>query len=276
MLISSHVISVCSWSLRAKNTAELASQIKQLGLEHVQLAPGPLVGMNDRQRREEIAPLKNAGIAFSAGMFGFADEDYTTIATIRQTGGFVPDKLWPERKRIAVQAAHIAAELGIKLLAGHVGFVPESDHVSYGLMVTRMCEVATAFADAGVDLLMETGQEEATELLRFINDLSMPNVFVNFDPANMILYGAGDPIEAIRVLGRHIKHVHVKDAKLSDEPAVRWGEEVPFGTGQVGAKAFVQALNSVGYKGALCIEREAGETRVQDVKAAIEALRGAA
>jgi sugar phosphate isomerase/epimerase len=99
---------------------------------------------------------------------------------------------------------------------------------------------------------------------------------VNFDPANMILYGAGDPIEAIRTLGRHVRHVHVKDATASDRPGEAWGEEVAFGTGQVGPQRFLAALHRIDYRGPLAIEREAGNQRMADVRAAIEALQKAA
>jgi sugar phosphate isomerase/epimerase len=126
-----------------------------------------------------------------------------------------------------------------------------------------------------MDLLMETGQESAPELLQFLNDLRCKNVKVNFDPANMILYGAGDPIEAIGILGRHIAHVHVKDATMSKQPSVDWGAEVPFGAGQVPAKDFLRALHDVGYRGPLVIEREAGATRMADIAFAIETLKSA-
>jgi sugar phosphate isomerase/epimerase len=108
-----------------------------------------------------------------------------------------------------------------------------------------------------------------------LNDVSAKNVHVNFDPANMILYGAGDPIEAVKILGRHIRHVHVKDAVLSRQPGVLWGEEVPFGSGQVGPARFLEAMKGVGYGGPLAVEREAGSARLADVGTAIESLRNA-
>jgi sugar phosphate isomerase/epimerase len=120
---------------------------------------------------------------------------------------------------------------------------------------------------------METGQEPAGELLEFLHDLKRDNVGINFDPANMILYGAGDPIAAIKTLGRFIRHVHVKDATASSKPGAEWGEEVPFGTGQVGADRFIEALHGVEYRGPLCIEREAGNQRLADVKFAVETLK---
>jgi sugar phosphate isomerase/epimerase len=141
-------------------------------------------------------------------------------------------------------------------------------------MIERVTEIAQAMSKHDIALLMETGQEAASELLQFLNDVRLPNVQVNFDPANMILYGAGDPIEAIGVLGRHIGHVHVKDAALSAQPRLKWGEEVPFGTGQVPPREFVIALERAGYHGPLVIEREAGDDRMRDVKIAIDTLRG--
>ena len=140
-------------------------------------------------------------------------------------------------------------------------------------MLSRITELAQAFFELGVDLLMETGQEPAVELLHFLNDLKVPNVFINFDPANMILYGAGDPIDAIKILGAHIRHVHVKDATPSSKPGVEWGAEVPFGTGLVGAKRFIRALKDAGYSGPLAIEREAGNSRLGDIHLAIETLK---
>jgi sugar phosphate isomerase/epimerase len=120
---------------------------------------------------------------------------------------------------------------------------------------------------------METGQEPAGELLEFLRDLGAANVFINFDPANMILYGAGDPIEAVQTLGKHIRHVHIKDGTASARPGREWGEEVPFGTGQVGPEQFLAALKRIGYRGPLVIEREAGDQRAADVRTAIETLR---
>jgi L-ribulose-5-phosphate 3-epimerase len=276
MQIDGHDIGVCSWSLQPRDMADLVAQVKQLGLEHVQLALGGLIQLDDKRKHQELGALRNAGIKLTAGMMGFPDEDYSTIARIRQTGGFVPDDLWPIRKSLMKQAGNLAAELGLRLLSSHIGFVPPSSDPKYNTMVQRVCEIAEPFKALGITLLMETGQETAPELLQFLNDLRCQNVQVNFDPANMILYGAGDPIDAIETLGRHIGHVHVKDATLSSRPGEEWGAEVPFGTGEVPPREFLVALKAAGYTGPLTIEREAGDQRLADVKFAIETLRTAA
>ena len=276
MRIGGHDIGVCSWSLQPKGTAHLVEMLKQLGVEHVQLALGPIVQLDDKRKFQELGHLRTSGLTVTAGMISFPGEDYSSIDSIRETGGYVPDEQWPLRKRMSVQAAQLAAELGVGAVSTHVGFIPPPEELNYSVMVDRVRQVAEAFRSHDVRLLMETGQERADELLQFLKDVGTSNVFVNFDPANMILYGAGDPIEALNVLEPHVAHVHVKDGTPSAKPGVEWGEEVPFGTGAVDVKAFLSALRSAGYAGPLVIEREAGNSRMEDVRTAIQTLRSAA
>lgn len=273
MNIGGHTIGVCSWSLHPKDMSDLVAQVKDAGLAHVQLG---LAGLSPISDRGELDKLKQAGISITGGMLGFKGEDYSTIAKIRETGGFVPDADWANRRSITEQAARLGKELGVPHISAHVGFVPPRGQGNYNVVRDRIREVADLFKSHNLSLLMETGQEKAEELLEFLHDLQRDNVFINFDPANMILYGAGEPIAAIRTLGNFIRHVHVKDATGSNKPGVDWGEEVPFGTGQVNPKGFLDALHGVGYTGPLCIEREAGNQRLVDVKFAVESLRKAA
>lgn len=275
MKIGPHDIGVCSWSLRQPSAADLVRVCGELGLSHVQLALYPLLEMPESQRQADLAALREAEIELTAGMVSFPGEDYTTLSSIRMTGGLLPDEHWPTRLSTLQQAAELAGQIGLRIVSTHVGFIPRSADPRYRVVLSRVQEVARAFDERGILLLMETGQERATELLQFLNDLPIRNVAVNFDPANMILYGAGDPLEAIHTLGRHIRHVHIKDAIHSDQPGLKWGEEVPFGRGQVNAKAFLQALASVDYTGPLVIEREAGPTRIADIRTAIETLQAA-
>ena len=272
MIIQGHEIAVCSWSLRPKSMQDLAAMVRELGLEHVQLALLDLVQLDDKRKHQELGHLRSGGIKFTGGMMAFPGEDYSTIDAIRRTGGFLPDNSWPLRKRLIEQGAKLARELGMRSIGTHVGFVPPKGQPKHDVMISRVRELALVLSDHGLDLLMETGQEPADELLHFLRELEAPNVHVNFDPANMILYGAGDPIAAIRTLGAHIRHVHVKDATPSATPGIEWGEEVPFGTGNVGPNEFLQALRDVSYHGPLAIEREAGNDRMADVRKAIGTL----
>ena len=276
MNIGGHTIGVCSWSLHPKDTADLVAQVKQAGLSHVQLGLAGLSTLDDKNKLHELDHLRAANISITGGMVGFQGEDYSTIANIRRTGGFVPDADWPARKSITEQSAALARDLGLPHISAHVGFVPPRGQDNYNTVRDRIREIADMFAKHNLTLLMETGQEKAEELLEFLHDLQRDNVFINFDPANMILYGAGDPIAAIKTLGQFIRHVHVKDATASTKPGEEWGAEVPFGTGQVGAARLLQALKGTGYTGPLCIEREAGNQRLTDVKTAIQVLQSLA
>jgi sugar phosphate isomerase/epimerase len=127
-----------------------------------------------------------------------------------------------------------------------------------------MVKLAGIFDRLGIHLVLETGQETAATLREFLDGLGCANVGVNFDPANMILYGKGDPINAMRTLGPWIRQVHLKDAKAATVPG-NWGEEVPAGTGEVDWPAFFATLDELGFAGDICIEREAGTQRVADI-----------
>ncbi len=273
MNIAGHDIAVCSWSLAPKDTQDLIARVRELGLSHVQLNTSPWVMLDDKRKHFELGLIRSSGLTITATMIGFPGEDYSSIAAIRRTGGYVADDLWELRKKLTEQAAQITAELNVPILSAHVGFIPPSSDPKYATMVERIRAIAQILGEHNLTLAMETGQETAPELLQFLNDLTLKNVMVNFDPANMILYGVGDPVDAVGVLGRHIGHVHIKDAVMSEKPGVEWGAEVPFGIGQVPPREFMNALHAAGYRGPLVIEREAGETRMQDVTIAIDTLK---
>lgn len=274
MQLHGHPIAICSWSLQPKSMAELVAKVKSVGVGHVQLALADLSQMEPAERQAELAELKASGLQLTGGMIHFAGEDYSSIARIRDTGGFIPDGEWGDRKKIVADVAKLGEELKAGAILAHVGFVPPHGDAGYRPAVERVREVAKLLARHNLALHMETGQEPAGELLEFMKDLNEPNVFINFDPANLILYGAGDPIEAIRLIGKHIKHVHAKDATISSQPGKEWGAEVPFGTGDVNVQAFLKALKDVGYAGPLAIEREAGDDRLGDIAKAVETLKG--
>jgi sugar phosphate isomerase/epimerase len=273
MRIDGHDIGVCSWSLRPANLRELAGYAADLGLTHVQLALGPLLFLDNQRKLEEISQLRAAGLTLTGGMIAYPGEDFSTISRIKLTGGLMPDDAWPVRKQLTLQAGRLAAELGLQLLTVHIGFVPPSNHEDYAKLLARVTELVKSLQAMGVALAMETGQESASELLQFLNDLPSNHVGVNFDPANMILYGSGNPLEAVKILGRHIRHVHLKDAIPSKKPGLEWGVEVPVGAGQVNIEQFLLALKDARYPGPLLIEREAGANRLDDIRTAIATLK---
>jgi L-ribulose-5-phosphate 3-epimerase len=264
-------LAVCSWSVQPSSPQELAARLEDIGIHRVQLALDPL-RENPKVWDATEACFRDKGISVVSGMFGCVGEDYSTLQSIRDTGGLAPDSTWEQNRRNLRATVPIARRLGLKLLAFHAGFLPhdESDP-NFGKMLGRLSEAADVFADAGMNLGLETGQETAPVLLEVLQKLNRKNVGVNFDPANMILYDKGDPIEALRVLGGWVRQVHIKDAVRTKVPGT-WGEEVPVGTGQVDWRAFIATLNAHNFTGDLVIEREAGQQRVADIRFARQTL----
>jgi len=262
-------LAVCSWSLQPSNPDELAGKLLELGIPRVQLALDPL--REDAAVWGSTAGLMRAkGIKIVSGMFGCVGEDYTTLDTIRRTGGIAPDETWDQNRKNIHLTVALARELGLKLVTFHAGFVPHDDQdPGFAKMLARLREVADLFGAAGMVLGLETGQETAPALGHLLQQLSRENVAVNFDPANMILYDKGNPIEALKVLGRWIRQVHIKDGIRTKTPGT-WGEEVPAGKGEVDWRAFFDTLSKLNFSGAAVIEREAGNQRVADIRTAKE------
>jgi sugar phosphate isomerase/epimerase len=171
-----------------------------------------------------------------------------------------------------IDAAEATAKLGVKFLTMHAGFIDETNPVYAEKFHDRIQSLADVALENGIVLLLETGQETAEQLRDFLEQLNHQAIGVNFDPANMILYDKGEPIQAVKTLGPRIKHIHIKDAVRTSQPGT-WGQEVPWGEGQVGSEAFIDTLEEIGYQGTLAIEREAGNDRLADIKLATERLR---
>ncbi|HJO26681.1 MAG: xylose isomerase [Planctomycetes bacterium] len=263
-------VGVCSWSLRPASVDQLVERVVGLGLDRLQLALLPIQrGTHSGWDRAEVARrLRAAGIAAPSGMLEMAGEDYSTPQTIRETGGLRSDEHWPANLDAARDCARLAAFFGMGLVSFHAGFLPhDPDDPLRETMLERLRAVADHFGQEGVRLALETGQETAETLLGVLAELDRPNVGVNFDPANMLLYSMGDPVQALDCLAPHVLQVHIKDASASVEPG-QWGSEVPVGTGEVDWEAFCATLDSHGLDCDLMIEREAGDRRLDDIRAA--------
>ena len=260
-------IGVCSWSLQT-DIAGVADAMAKMGVGHVHLAVRPALeaGGNDY-----LNQVKSQNWNISATMIDFPQEDYSTLERIKVTGGIVPEEFWQRNKKLFMDAVEATAELGVKYLSMHAGFIDESDAKYARKFHERIEYLADAADRRNIMLLLETGQETAEELRGFLEKLNHPAVGVNFDPANMILYDKGEPVEAVKILAPWIKHVHIKDAIRTNRPGT-WGREVPWGRGQVNTGEFLDALEEIGFDGNLAVEREAGDNRFGDIRLAVERL----
>ena len=260
-------LAVCSWSLQSASPAHLLDSLKQIGISRIQCALDPIV--NDPKVWGDFGNFcQKNGIEIVSGMFGTIGEDYSTLESIKQTGGLVPDGTWEQNWIHIQKAAQLAAQMGLKLVSFHAGFLPhEKSDPSYAKLVDRIRKVVKLYAQSGITLAMETGQETADTLRSFLESLQEPNLGVNFDPANMILYDKGEPVAALKTLAPWIKQCHIKDANRTQKPGT-WGEEVVVGTGQVNWSGFFETLADMNFVGNGCIEREAGNQRIVDIKSA--------
>ncbi len=265
MTLTTNQLALCSWSVRPQTPVELAEQCDAIGLKRVQLALAP-VFENPSVWGRVGQVLADAGISVVSGMYSAVDEDYSTPERIRETGGIVPNATWERNWANAETSAQVARALGIDSITTHAGFIPENeDEPQFAVVVERILLIADLFADVfGGSLALETGQESAATLNRFLGIVNRPNVLVNFDPANMLLYEMGDPVDAVRQLVGRLGSVHLKDANRG------WGQERPLGEGEVDWDGFLGVLDEAGFAGTMAIEREGGEDRVDDIRRAVD------
>lgn len=260
-------LAVCSWSLLPANPQDLVEKLRATGIHRVQLALDPLRA-TPKVWGETEKIFRDGGIEIVSGMVRCIGEDYSTLESIRLTGGIAPDATWEQNLKNIQACAVIAKKLGLKLVTFHAGFLPpDESHPMFAKMLQRLDAVADIFMVHNILVGLETGQETAPELADLLHKLNHPNIGVNFDPANMIMYDKGDPVKALRTLAPWIRQVHIKDAKRTNVPGT-WGEEVPVGTGEVDWRAFFQTFKQVIFNVYLAIEREFGENRVADIRAA--------
>jgi len=234
--------------------------IAELGLPTIQLH-APHAGNRDAATADKLKQqLGELGVRCTAVFGGFDGESYADIPTVKETIGLVPVATRQSRLAEMKAISDFTRHLDCDTVALHLGFIPEdqSDPL-YQQVVAATHELCDHCGGNGQFLHLETGQESAKGLLEFIAAVGRENLKINFDPANMILYGTGDPIEALKMVGAHVRSVHCKDGTWSDEPGVTWGQEVPLGKGDVNIRAYLETLHEIGYEGALTIEREIPE-----------------
>jgi len=232
---------------------------RELGVPTIQIHAPHAETRNEAAAAAFLKKCLDAGITITAVFGGFEGESYADIATTALTVGLVPEATRAARVQEMKEISDFTKLLGCSTVALHIGFVPEdANSASYKDLITVTRDLLDHIKANGQKLHLETGQESADHLLHFIGDVQRDNLFINFDPANMILYGTGEPIAALKQVGHLVSSIHCKDAKWA-APEVRgtgWGQEVPLGDGDVGMENYLRTLDAIGYNGPLTIERE--------------------
>ncbi len=267
-------VGVMFWA--GRDPQDTLREVKALGVRCGQLGvPGDLdlSGLGDAWKSALAAEDFTLVTVFCA----YTGESYTDIPTVEATVGFVPPATRQLREERTKEVSHFASQIGVGSIACHVGFVPhdpnDPEYIAVRDLVRRICDHAALH---GQTFALETGQEPAGELLRFLSEVDRENAGINFDPANLIMYGTGDPLQALGLLGQRLLSVHAKDGTWPPKmPSGALGTEVPLGQGAVGMEQFISKLRQVGYSGPVCVEREGAadaEARLVDIAMGVALL----
>jgi sugar phosphate isomerase/epimerase len=250
---------------------EALGKIKELGLETCQVGWGP------NKTVEEGKALKAAadalGITVTTLWAALPGPAVWNFIEGPVTIGLVPPQWRAERVKALKRAAQVAGAIGVQSITTHCGFIPEfpGDPLYEGT-VEALKEVCTACRDEGVEFWFETGQETPITLLRTIQDVGTGNLGINLDPANLLMYGKANPVDALDVFGQYVRGTHCKDGEYPTDGR-SLGKEKPLGEGRVNFPVLIPKLKSLGYRGHLTIEREiSGPQQIEDIKRAIAIL----
>jgi len=256
-----------------KGPEEELAKVHELGLPTCQVSNwDPTLYTEDMVRRLVEASDKNQVEVSTvwAGTPGWRIWDFVTGP---RTIGLVPE--WARAERLAAlkAGADFAKKVGAPSITTHVGFIPEDPNdPRYRGTIDALTELSLYCGERGLGFWFETGQETPVTLLRAIEDIGTDNLGINLDPANLLMYGKANPVDALDVFGQYVRGVHAKDGDYPTNGR-KLGPEKALGEGRVDFPRLVPKLKAMGFQGALTIEREiSGPKQIEDIKAAIRLL----
>jgi len=255
--------------------ADRLRDIKEAGFPTMQLSRPPDEWLAEPRRAELAQLIEDSGIEVTSVAAIYEGESYADVETVRGTVGLLPEETRAARVADTKLCADFAHEVDAPNVSSHIGYIPE-DRVDpgYGGLVSALQEICDYLKRRKMNFCLETGQESGQLLSQFIKDVDREDLKVNFDPANMIMYGTGDPIDALGLLAPWVRGVHCKDGEWPKAEG-QLGEEKPLGEGQVGIERFIAKLQEIGYEGPLTIEREIpGEQQMRDFVRGKKLLEG--
>ena len=244
-------------------------KIRDMGFSTCQLGDpgdaylyGPQAKANTQRVKQAIA---ETGIRVTSVFIMFKGHIWDLVDGPR-TIGLVPLETRGERVVHACEVSNWCREVGINAVTSHMGFIPEDPHDPlYQSFIETMRAFCRYCQNNGQTFVFETGQETAATLKRTIEDIGLDNVGVNLDPANLLMYGKGHPLEAVDLIGKYVLNTHCKDGTWP-EPGGKLGVEKPLGEGDVHIRELITKLYNMGYRGPLTIEREiSGDQQIRDI-----------
>ena len=250
------------------NVATHIQDAAQKGFAHAQLISWQPSLWTDEQVQVIQAALDKHGVTITAFWCGWSGPKVWNFVQGPETLGLVPPAYRWARMQELMAGADFAKKLGVDDVVSHMGFIPETPTApEYAGFIDGMRHVAMHLKNQGQNLLFETGQETPVTMLRCFEDIGLDNLYVNLDPANLILYGKANPVDALDVFGTYVRGVHAKDG-LYPTNGRELGKEVKVGEGKSDFPQLLRRLKELGYDGSLTIEREiSGEQQIKDILA---------
>ncbi len=252
-------------------------EAKESGLDSCQLSFWDPTAYTDEVAEKIRAALAATGFKISLLWAGWSGPNEWNFTAGPETLGIVPMQYRETRVAELKQAALFAKKIGVTDIATHAGFLPENPtDEAYEGVVSALREICAFYKENGINFLFETGQETPVTILRTIKKIGLDNVFINFDTANLILYGKGNPVDAVRVFGKYVRNTHIKDGLFPDAEGdgMQLGKETPVGEGLADIPTVLKMLKDLGYEGAYTIEREiTGEEQKRDIEKTAKYLR---
>lgn len=260
----------------SKPIDEAFRDVAAMGFSHCQLNSWDRRLWTTQEADSIRSAMKRYGVTITAFWCGWCGPAYWDFYEGQETLGLVPVTYRFARMKDLMDGADFAARLGIVDVATHVGFLPENPHdPNYAGVVAALKQVAAHLQENGQYLLFETGQETPVTLLRTFEDVGAGNLGVNLDPANLVMYGKANPVDALEIIGKYVRGVHAKDGRYPDNGRYL-GPEVPIGTGKVDFHQLLRGLRACGYDGSITIEREISgpqqETDIRHAKRYLESI----
>ena len=256
-----------------ENPSEKLAKVAEMGLPTCQLNAWQPELWTDSIAKLIVEAQKKHNVEVSSLWAGYPGPAVWNFIDGPSTLGFVPAEYRQMRIESMMRAIRFAKNIGTPSVTTHAGFIPESPKDPlYEGTINALRQIANACKKEGLNFCFETGQETPVTLLRAIKDIGTDNLGVNLDPANLLLYGKGNPVDALDILGPYVKGVHAKDGDYPTDPN-KLGREYPLGEGKVNFPVFIPKLKSFGFDGPITIEREiSGPQQIEDIKRAIALL----
>lgn len=262
----------CMVHLKSQFEEQIA-RLRELGIPTCQVNCWEPDLLTDENAQRVVRVCKENGITVSAFWCGWSGPVKWNFYEGQSTLGLVPAAYRWQRMQDLMKGALFAEKIGVTDVITHCGYLPEDPtSKEYSDIVVSLRYLAEFYKKHGRWFLFETGQETPVTLLRTITDVGTDNLGINLDPANLILYGKANPVDALDVFGQYVRGIHGKDGRYPTDGR-NLGKETPLGEGKVNYPVFIRRLHEIGYDGAITIEREvSGEEQIAGIKLACRVL----